>query len=336
MDAGEAAKNALECVLEARKGETFVIFYDAEKTSVCEAFATGASKLGLKTQSIRLETSPNTFRKELPEAIVQSFKNYEPDIYVNLLRGIREETPFRIQLTRMETRSANARLAHCPGITLDMLTDGALAMKKEDHRSMQGFARKLIQSLSRAARVEVANPAGTKISLNVEGRPFFTDTIISWETKKWMNMPTGEVIVAPVESSLEGRLVCDMAIGGIRPLKSPVEIVAEKGIVQTISSDDTSVIKGVEDSLGTDGGAKVMGEFAFGINPKARFCDEFLESEKMLGTVHLAFGNNSDMPGGMNHSNNHTDFLMSKPTVEIVNNDDTRLNVLTNGVFRRL
>ncbi|MDI6691121.1 MAG: hypothetical protein QME50_04525 [Candidatus Bathyarchaeota archaeon] len=40
-----------------------------------------------------------------------------------------------------------------------------------------------------------------------------------------------------------------------------------------------------------------MGEFAFGINKKARFVEEFLEAEKMFSTIHIAFGNNSDMPG---------------------------------------
>jgi leucyl aminopeptidase (aminopeptidase T) len=33
-----------------------------------------------------------------------------------------------------------------------------------------------------------------------------------------VNLPTGEVVVAPFEDSLEGKLVCGMAIGGTGPI----------------------------------------------------------------------------------------------------------------------
>jgi len=217
-----------------------------------------------------------------------------------------------------------------------MLIKGALALTVEEHKQMQAFADKLIEKLSKVVRVEVLNPAGTNVSLSVEGRPFFTDTKIDWKTMKWMNLPTGEVIVAPVESSLEGKLVCDMAIGGIGPIKTPVEIAVKNGEVQDVSSADTEVLRRVKDSLNTDEWSNIVGEFAFGINPKARFVEEFLEAEKMLNTIHIAFGNNSDMPGGNNPSKNHMDFLVSKPTVNAFDKDGSSINVLMKGVFQHL
>ena len=202
MEAIEAAKNALECVLEAKKGENIIILCDEEKMDIGEPFSVGALKLGLKTRLVRLKTEP-TFRKEIPSDIKEIFTKQRTDIFVNLLRGTREETTFRIKLTEKETADCKARLAHCPGITLDMLTDGALALTIKDHRKMQNFANSLIQQLGQASRVEITNPAGTNISMSVEGRPFFTDTVIDWNRLNWMNMPTGEVTVAPVENSLE-------------------------------------------------------------------------------------------------------------------------------------
>ncbi|MGA2767136.1 MAG: aminopeptidase [Candidatus Bathyarchaeia archaeon] len=335
MEAAEAARNALECVLEAKKGETIMIFCDDEKMDVCEPFSIGALKLGLKTRLVKLKTEP-TLRKEIPPEIKEIFTKQRTDIFVNLLRGNREETTFRIRLTEMETEDHKARLAHCPGITLDMLTDGALALTIKDHRKMQNFASSLIQQLRQASRVEITNSAGTDISMSVERRPFFTDTMIDWSRLSWMNMPTGEVTVAPVEDSLEGELVCDMAIGGIGPIKAAVGITAKDGKVQKTKSQDDQVLRSVEESLETDSRAKIVGEFAFGINPKARFVEEFLEAEKILGTVHIAFGNNSDMPGGKNPSSNHMDFLISKPTVKIVNEDSSTLDVLVDGTFKHL
>jgi hypothetical protein len=140
MEAAEAARNALECVLEAKKGETIMIFCDDEKTDVCEPFSIGALKLGLKTRLIKLKTEP-TLRKDIPLEIKEIFTKQRTDIFVNLLRGNREETTFRIKLTELETEDRKARLAHCPGITLDMLTDGALALTIKDHREMQDFEK---------------------------------------------------------------------------------------------------------------------------------------------------------------------------------------------------
>lgn len=336
MEAWDAAKNALECVLEAKKGESIVIFCDDERMDVGKAFANGALKLGLQTRLIQLKTEPRFFRREIPQHIMEVLTKQTPDIYINLLRGIREETPFRIKLIKLETQNRKARLGHCPGVTLDMLTEGALALTTDEHRRMQSFADKLITKLSSAVKVEIGNPAGTQVSLSVEGRPFFTDTKINWESMKWMNLPTGEVTVAPVEDSLEGKLVCDMAIGGIGPVKAPVEILVKNGEVQNVSSTDNETLRRVNESLNMDEWSNVVGEFAFGINPKARFVEEFLEAEKILGTIHIAFGNNSDMPGGKNKSQNHMDFLVSKPTVKVFNKDGSSLEVLVNGEFQRL
>ena len=247
-----------------------------------------------------------------------------------------EKRHLRIKLTELETEDRKARLAHCPGITLDMLTDGALGLTVKDHREMQDFANSLIQQLGQAARVEITNSAGTNILMSVERRPFFTDTIIDWKRLSWMNMPTGEVTVAPVEDSLEGELICDMAIGGIGPIKTAVGITAKDGKAEKTESQDDRVLRRVDESLRTDSRAKIVGEFAFGINPKARFVEEFLEAEKILGTVHIAFGNNSDMPGGKNPSSNHMDFLISKPTVKIINTDNSAFEVLVNGTFKSL
>ena len=336
MDAWKAAKNALECVLEAKRDESIVIFCDHEKMSIGKAFANGALKLGLQTRLVQLKTDENVLRKEVPPQIMEILTKQTPGIYINLLRGTREETQFRIKLIKLETEDLKARLGHCPGVTLDMLTEGALALTAEEHKQMQAFADKLIHKLSKAVRVEVMNAAGTNVSLSVEGRPFFTDTKIDWKTMKWMNLPTGEVIVAPVESSLEGRLVCDMAIGGIGPIENPVEIVVKNGKVQDVSSADTEVLRIVKGSLNTDEWSNVVGEFAFGINSKARSVEEFLEAEKMLNTIHIAFGNNSDMPGGKNLSKNHMDFLVSKPTVNVFDKGGSSINVLMKGVFHHL
>jgi aminopeptidase len=333
MDATEAARNALECVLEAKNGESITIFCDDTKAEVGKAFKKGALELGLNTNLVLLETGKG-FRKEIPREAARFVVDQKTQIYVNLLSGIREETPFRIKLIHRETSDHKTRLGHCPGVTLDMLTEGALALSVLEHRRMQTFAQSLIKRLEKCVKIEIANPAGTSLSLSVEGRSFFTDVMLDWVLMQWMNLPTGEVIVAPIEASLEGLLVCDLAVGGIGPVKSPVLVSVKGGVVQEVKCKDSEVIKRVKDSLNTDEMSKVVGEFAFGINPKARFVQEFLEAEKMLGTVHLAFGDNTDMPGGKNNSANHMDMMLSKPTIKATTCEGKVFPVMVDGVFQ--
>jgi leucyl aminopeptidase (aminopeptidase T) len=333
MKASEAARNSLENVLEAVTGESVIIVCDEEKREVGEAFAEGALTLGLWTRLMILKTGKE-MRKDISPYLLEVLAHEKSDIYINLMRGLREETPFRINVIKLETRGRRARLGHCPGVTIDMLTEGALALTVEEHKKMQSFAEKLMRALEGTVEIDLRNPHGTNLKLSTQQRPFFTDTKLDWKTMKWMNLPTGEVIAAPVENSLSGRLVCDVAIGGIGPIKSPVEIEVENGTVTKVTSKNKVMLRKVNETLATDGWSNTVGEFAFGINPKARLMEEFLETEKILGTVHIAFGNNIDYPGGKNPSQNHMDFLMSKPTVKAVKENGKTLTILDNGSFK--
>jgi leucyl aminopeptidase (aminopeptidase T) len=132
---------------------------------------------------------------------------------------------------------------------------------------------------------------------------------------------------------MQGELVCDMAIGGIGPLETPVKLLIQDGRVKDLACKNRQVLKRVQDSLSTDENSSRLGEFAFGVNPKARFVEEFLEAEKLLGTIHIAFGHNADFPGGKNPSKNHMDFLISKPTVKAFKEDGSSTTILKDGVF---
>ncbi|MHA2349128.1 MAG: aminopeptidase, partial [Candidatus Thorarchaeota archaeon] len=181
-------------------------------------------------------------------------------------------------------------------------------------------------------KVHVKAPAGSDFSLDVKGRTWFSDTFLNWKNMKWMNLPTGEVIVGPVETGMQGTLVCDLAVGGIGPLKKPVKVEVKDGLVQSVSSDDNNALKVVLEAQETDAMAKRIGEFAIGLNPSARIVEEFLESEKVGSTIHVAFGNNMDYPGIVaNNSENHQDFLVDKPTVTVTYSDGRESVIMDKG-----
>lgn len=315
MDAREGARNALTHVLEARRGERLTIICDEAMKAVGGAFSGAAIDLGLWTRLVLLPAEKGP-RREIPLAVETAVTENDSDLFVNLLRGGAEETPFRIRITRLEKRR-RVRLGHCPGITLDMLTEGALALSDADYLELQGRAEGLLSALEGATGVRVQSREGTDLGFSVAGRPFFTDTRLDWFTLKWMNLPVGEVIVGPVEFSAEGRLACSTAVGGVGLLKDPVILEVEGGQVRKLHCRDAGARRRVAEVQATDSWASRIGEFAFGLNRKARLVPEFLETEKMAGTVHVAFGNNADFPGGRNISKTHMDFLISRPTVTV-------------------
>ncbi|MHA1654346.1 MAG: aminopeptidase [Candidatus Thorarchaeota archaeon] len=332
MDPDVAAANALESVLEARAGESVLIVCDDVREDVGRAFARGAMNLGLWTRLLLLKTSPDSYRTEVPPELVEMINSpHPPDIFINVLRGPAQETPFRIKIIKLETRKRRSRLGHCPGITMDMLTEGALSLTREENAEMQDKARNLLALLQDVEAVHVTAPGGTDFTLSVKGRTWFTDTAIDWKTMKWMNLPTGEVLVGPVETSMNGVLVADVAAGGIGPLKTPITIKVENGKVVDVQSDDKEVLQVVLDTQATDKMAKYVGEFAFGLNPRARLVEEFLECEK-VSAIHVAFGNNMDYPGvTANNSATHQDFLVDRPTVEVTYSDGRKRIVMRDG-----
>jgi leucyl aminopeptidase (aminopeptidase T) len=325
MDAVTATKNALSNVLRAVEGESLVIVCDSELIEVGKAFAQGAVELGMM---VRLAVQrPEGMRHEVPSHLRELIVSHNPDIFINCFRKNIEETPFRVGAAKLETRK-KARLGHCPGITMDMLTEGAMAMTDRDYAELQGFADRMLFRLQEAERIRLTSDAGCNLELSVRERPFFTDTKVDWKTMKWMNLPVGEVLVAPVENSLNGTLVCDAAIGGVGLLETPVTIEAKDGRLKSIECGDPAVVERARKSLDADEMASVVGEFAFGINRHARKGHVFLETEKMEGTCHIAFGNNTDFPAGRNNSKSHMDFMMWEPKVEVEWGDGRREVVL--------
>ncbi|MFW9919679.1 MAG: aminopeptidase [Candidatus Thorarchaeota archaeon] len=333
MDPREAAANALESVLEARPGESILIITDDVRKDVGTVFAEGALRLGLWTRMLVLETSEREFRKVPPPELIEMINSpRQPDIFINILRGNAQETPFRISIIKLETRKGRSRLGHCPGINMEMLTEGALSLSREENATMQQYARNLLASLQDVESVHVTSPSGSDFTFSVKGRTWFSDTFLNWKDMKWMNLPTGEVLVGPVETSMNGTLVCDLAVGGVGPLKKPVTIKTENGKVISVECEDKDALKIIIDTQATDEMAKHIGEFAFGLNPKARIVEEFLESEKVGNAIHVAFGNNMDYPGIVaNNSANHQDFLVGKPTVTISYADGRKRVVMKDG-----
>jgi leucyl aminopeptidase (aminopeptidase T) len=181
--------------------------------------------------------------------------------------------------------------------------------------------------------VRITTPAGSDLTLDIEGRRFVTDVRIT-DTEKGCNLPCGEVYCAPLEDGANGVVVADGPIGGEGAPPAPVILDVAAGRVTAVRCAEPAWETRITELLDTDEGARVIAELGIGLNPKARLVGIMLEDEKAFRTAHIAFGSNIGMPGGVNESATHIDYLVHRPTIVARFGDGVELTILDHGDLR--
>lgn len=184
-----------------------------------------------------------------------------------------------------------------------------------DYRELTRRADVVAAALEGAEWVRITSPKGTDVRMRIAGRPLDKDIGVVTDEAKLSNLPAGEVCLAPHEDSADGTVVFDLAFwNGVRI--EDLEVVFEKGVARGVSART-----GFETFVGTLAGATGdgdrIGELGIGLNPEVgEPCGYMLTDEKILGTIHIAVGDNQ-MLGGTNDSSLHWDLLVMEPTVEV-------------------
>ena len=154
-----------------------------------------------------------------------------------------------------------------------------------------------------------------------------SDTGILTRKGAFGNLPAGEVFLAPVEGTARGRLVLEWA--PTRKLSSPLTLTVNDGSVSGVSGPDEYA-----ESLATKLSERKengnIAELGIGTNDAATRPDNILESEKILGTIHIALGDNSSF-GGTIKTPFHQDFVFFKPTVTLLHKDGSKRVILKAG-----
>jgi leucyl aminopeptidase (aminopeptidase T) len=319
----EAARRAMVNVLELKPSDRVLVVQDPSCGRCSQAFHEAARAEGCSTTVFALPEEGRPL-KTMPEGMAAALEGH--DVVINVMSGSSDEIPFRIEwLTLLESRGI--RIGHSPSIQEEMMDGGPMDV---DYSLMADQADRLIAVLADASSVRITAPGGTDITLEIKGRRVITDVRIT-ETEKGCNLPCGEVYCAPVESGANGVLVADGPIGGEGPPPTPVTLEVESGRVTTVSCADEQWRQRITQLLDTDHGARTIAELGIGLNPKARLVGIMLEDEKAFRTAHLAFGSNIGMPGGVNESTTHVDYLVHRPTIVARLGDATERAVLDDG-----
>lgn len=230
-------------------------------------------------------------------------------------------TRFRDLLTRV----CRARYASMPLFDMAML-EGAMNV---DWLQLSKTTRAIAAKINTAESIEVSAVNGTRLSFSVKGRKAHADTGILTRPGAFGNLPAGEAYIAPLEGTANGRLVLEWA--PTRALEKTVMIHVKNGYATKVSGSE-SFTAYLRDKLAENKEHGNIAELGIGTNSMANRPDNILESEKILGTIHVALGDNSSF-GGRIKTPFHQDFVFFGPTVSLFDEAGRKTVLMEKGKF---
>ena len=224
---------------------------------------------------------------------------------------------------RRRASQNGARIASLPGVTQETL----MRTMTGDYKNLINNSRKLSDILTIGRKAHLTTSAGTNLIFSLVRMKGLSDTGMIHESVNFSNLPAGEAYIAPVHGSAQGVLVIDGSFPEIGLITTPIRMTVKNGQVVRITGQDEAVkIRRLLRPYGKLG--RNIAEFGIGTNPDAQLNGCILEDEKVLGTVHVAMGNNISF-GGKISVGCHYDAVLLNPSLLI----DTK-TILMDGVLQ--
>ncbi|HVP57812.1 MAG TPA: aminopeptidase [bacterium] len=301
----EAARVALTDCMAIKKGENVVVICDEPLRRVGQAFWETAKELG--ADAIFCEIVPRQTNGEEPPKAVAALL-YNCDVFV---------IPTSCSLSHTDARrkacANGARGATLPGITEDSMKRTLRA----DYKKIEERTVRVAKWVNGKKTARVTTKLGTDITMSIEGRTCHDDTGIVISPGSFSNLPAGEAYLAPVEGTARGKMVIDGSCAGVGIVdeKEPIVIEVADGMATKITGGRAAKeLLSLVSKFGKE--ARNIAELGIGTNDEARLTGSILEDEKVLGTVHIALGDNISM-GGKVSVPSHLDLIIKEPTLVI-------------------
>ena len=253
------------------------------------------------------------------EGIIKKYRHQAVDCVIALSNYSTSHTRFRDFLTRI----CGCRYASMPLFDISML-EGSMNV---DWKALAKMTTDLAKIVNTAERIDIKTPNGTLISFSKKARKALADTGMLTGKGSFSNLPAGEVYLAPVEGTAQGKLVLEW--GPTRQLESPVKLTVKDGYVSDVAGKD-EYAGYIRKKLAERKENGNIAELGIGTNSAAKRPDNILESEKILGTIHIALGDNSSF-GGNVKTPFHQDFVFFKPTVTLISKSGIKKDILKAG-----
>lgn len=212
---------------------------------------------------------------------------------------------------RINAAAQGTRVVTMPGITLDMLRDGAACA---NYAEVEQRTLNLTQRLDAAQTARIEKD-GHVLTLDLSGRPGVPSPGVYRTSGACGNFPSGEAYIAPLETAANGTMIIDGSMVGIGKLTAPMTVTLESGrLVNVEGEDENGLYADQLEVLFRRPENATIAELGIGTNERALLCGIILEDEKLYGTVHIAFGTNTSF-GGVTKADCHYDGIILKPTL---------------------
>jgi len=295
------SRRILSDCLGAKPGEKCLVITDDSEEELAGYLYEAGKELGLVAMLLKIPLLSRS-GEEPPAVAAEAMKNVDVAICIT-------EKSLTHTKAKEEAAKTGTRIATMPGITKDMFVEGAITA---DYVEVERLTRSVAQILTQGKHVVIEKDKYT-LEMSIDGRSGIESTGRYLEKGQSGNLPSGEAYIAPVEGSACGSILVDGSIVGLGKVSSPIVLDIENGLLVGASGERAEEWLRI---LGDSEAARNVAELGIGTNPSARLTGNILEDEKILHTIHVAFGSNSTF-GGRVSAGVHLDAVVFDPTVFI-------------------
>lgn len=169
-----------------------------------------------------------------------------------------------------------------------------------DYKKMEQAEQVLKELMDKTENVHIIAP-GTDLTFSIKDIP---SVMCAGE----FNVPDGEVYTAPVKDSVNGVISYNTPCPYQGNVFQDVVLTFEAGKIINATADKPEELNAI---LDTDVGARFIGEFAIGLNPKiTEPMGDILFDEKIAGSMHFTPGAAYDDADNGNDSSVHWDMVL--------------------------
>jgi aminopeptidase len=190
-------------------------------------------------------------------------------------------------------------MAQLAGMSTEAFEDFFFDVCTLDYRKLQPGMKALKELMEKTDRVHIKGP-GTDLSFSIKGIP----AVICGGDR---NIPDGEVFTAPVKDSAEGQLTFNAPSIYQGTAFDGIQLSFKHGKIVEATSNATKKLNKILDS---DAGARYIGEFSLGFNPRVfQPMRDILFDEKIAGSFHFTPGQAYEEADNGNRSQVHWDMV---------------------------
>ncbi|MFR7495053.1 MAG: DUF1177 family protein [Adlercreutzia sp.] len=209
MDLQQRARIIIETNLALQPGETLLVVTDDPTREVGELFYEAAR--AMDHRALIMQMPEGSVAGEEPPAPVAAAMKAADVALCPTAKSITHTN------ARIEAAAAGTRVITMPGITMDMLRDGAACA---DYDQVERRTRQLTERLTHAKHARIEKD-GHVLELALTGRNGVASPGVYREPGASGNFPSGEAYIAPLEDGANGTAVYRRLDGGIGTLTEP-------------------------------------------------------------------------------------------------------------------